>query len=126
MPALPARPDPAPRRVSTAGTCTHCSRRGRRTQFLWAGTNLHTDRYGGPSVTDRATFVAEVTQAVREAAGPDFVISVRISQWKESNYDAKIVEGPAELGQLIPLMRSAGAGIFHASSNLVNWSKPVA
>ena len=29
-------------------------------QFLWPGTNLRTDRYGGPSITDRATFVAEV------------------------------------------------------------------
>jgi 2,4-dienoyl-CoA reductase-like NADH-dependent reductase (Old Yellow Enzyme family) len=29
-------------------------------QFLWPGTNLRTDRYGGPEITDRATFVAEV------------------------------------------------------------------
>src|ERR1700761_2877635 len=63
-------------------------------QFLWPGTNLRTDRYGGPAITDRATFVAEVAEAVRAATGPDFVISVRISQWKESDYDAKIVTTP--------------------------------
>ena len=53
---------------------------------------------------------------MREATGPDFVISVRISQWKESDYDAKIVEEPGELGQLVSMLRSAGADIFHAST----------
>jgi 2,4-dienoyl-CoA reductase-like NADH-dependent reductase (Old Yellow Enzyme family) len=85
-------------------------------QFLWPGTNLRTDRYGGPAITDRATFVAEVAEAVREATGPDFVISVRISQWKESDYDARIVEEPGQLGQLVAMLRSAGADIFHVST----------
>ena len=85
-------------------------------QFLWPGTNQRTDRYGGSSITDRATFVAEVAQAVRAATGPDFVISVRISQWKESDYDAKIVQEPAELGQLITMLRAAGADLFHVST----------
>jgi 2,4-dienoyl-CoA reductase-like NADH-dependent reductase (Old Yellow Enzyme family) len=85
-------------------------------QFLWPGTNLRTDRYGGPSITDRATFVAEVAAAVRAATGPDFVMSVRVSQWKESDYDARIVERPDELGALIAGLRSAGADIFHVST----------
>jgi 2,4-dienoyl-CoA reductase-like NADH-dependent reductase (Old Yellow Enzyme family) len=85
-------------------------------QFLWPGTNLRTDRYGGPSITDRATFVTEVAEAVRAAAGPDFVISVRISQWKESDYDARIVEAPDQLKQLITALRAAGADIFHVST----------
>lgn len=85
-------------------------------QFLWPGTNLRTDRYGGPAITDRATFLAEVAQAVRAATGPDFVISIRISQWKESDYDAKIAEEPGELRQLVSVLRSAGADIFHAST----------
>src|SRR3984885_9005002 len=80
-------------------------------QFLWPGTNLRTDGYGGPSITDRAAFVAEGAAAVRAATGPEFVISVRISQWKESDYDAKIVQQPAELGQLITMLRGAGADL---------------
>jgi 2,4-dienoyl-CoA reductase-like NADH-dependent reductase (Old Yellow Enzyme family) len=85
-------------------------------QFLWPGTNQRTDRYGGPAITERATFVAEVAEAVRAATGPDFVISVRISQWKESDFDAKIVEEPDQLGQLIAMLRAAGADIFHVST----------
>ncbi|HYK68802.1 MAG TPA: hypothetical protein VEV45_12705 [Streptosporangiaceae bacterium] len=85
-------------------------------QFLWPRTNLRTDQYGGPTIADRATFPAEVAAAVRRAVGEEFVISMRISQWKESDYDAKIVETPEELGQLIPILRSAGVDIFHVST----------
>jgi 2,4-dienoyl-CoA reductase-like NADH-dependent reductase (Old Yellow Enzyme family) len=85
-------------------------------QFLWPRTNVRTDQYGGPTIADRATFPAEVAAAVRQAVGPDFVISMRISQWKESDYDAKIVETPDELGRLIPMLRSAGVDIFHVST----------
>ena len=85
-------------------------------QFLWPRTNLRTDQYGGPTIADRATFPAEVAAAVRQAVGADFVLSMRISQWKESDYDAKIVDTPDELGQLIPILRSAGVDIFHVST----------
>jgi 2,4-dienoyl-CoA reductase-like NADH-dependent reductase (Old Yellow Enzyme family) len=85
-------------------------------QFLWPKTNLRTDQYGGPSITDRATFPAEVVAAVRRAVGPDFVIGMRISQWKESDYEAKIVTGPDELRQLVTRLRSAGVDIFHVST----------
>ena len=85
-------------------------------QFLWPDTNLRTDRYGGRPIADRAAFPAEVVAAVREATGPDFVISVRISQWKEVDYEAKIVENPGELGQLVSILRSSGADVFHVST----------
>jgi 2,4-dienoyl-CoA reductase-like NADH-dependent reductase (Old Yellow Enzyme family) len=102
--------------IGADGVELHCAHGFLLDQFLWPLTNLRTDGYGGPSITDRATFVAEVAAAVRAATGPDFVISVRMSQWKESDYDARIVEQPAELGQLIPLLRAAGADIFHVST----------
>jgi 2,4-dienoyl-CoA reductase-like NADH-dependent reductase (Old Yellow Enzyme family) len=85
-------------------------------QFLWPRTNLRTDEYGGPTIADRAAFPAEVAAAVRRSVGSDFVISMRISQWKESDYDARIVESPDELGQLIRILRLAGVDIFHVST----------
>ncbi len=85
-------------------------------QFLWPRTNLRTDRYGGAAISARATFPAEVIQAVREATGPDFVLSVRISQWKEADYEAKIAASPGELGQLVSILRSAGADLLHVST----------
>ena len=85
-------------------------------QFLWPATNRRTDRYGGAAMSRRAAFPAEVIAAVREATGPDFTISVRISQWKELDYEAKIATSPGELGQLVSILRSAGADLFHVST----------
>jgi len=84
-------------------------------QFLWPAINLRTDRYGG-TMPGRAAFPAEVIAAVREATGPDFAISVRISQWKEADYEAKIAATPDELRQLVEILRSAGADLFHVST----------
>lgn len=85
-------------------------------QFLWPAINRRTDRYGGAAMAGRAAFPAEVIAAVREATGPDFTISVRISQWKELDYEAKIAATPGELGQLVSILRSAGADLFHVST----------
>jgi 2,4-dienoyl-CoA reductase-like NADH-dependent reductase (Old Yellow Enzyme family) len=85
-------------------------------QFLWPETNQRTDAYGGASIADRAAFPAEVVAAVRAAVGPDYPISVRISQWKEADYEGKIVTSPAELGQLVSILRSAGTDLFHVST----------
>ena len=85
-------------------------------QFFWPKTNRRTDQYGGPAITDRATFPAEVVAAVRRAVGPDFVIGMRISQWKESDFEAKIVESADELRQLVSVLRAAGVDIFHVST----------
>ncbi|MEZ5893767.1 MAG: hypothetical protein R3C58_11585 [Parvularculaceae bacterium] len=64
--------------------------------FLWPATNLRRDEYGGP-IENRARLHAEIIKGVRDACGPDFVISIRYSQWKEANYDAKVAETSAEL-----------------------------
>jgi 2,4-dienoyl-CoA reductase-like NADH-dependent reductase (Old Yellow Enzyme family) len=85
-------------------------------QFLWPAINRRTDRYGGAAMFRRAAFPAEVIAAVREATGPDFTISVRISQWKELDYEAKIAATPGELGELVSILRSAGADLFHVST----------
>ena len=85
-------------------------------QFLWPAINRRTDRYGGAAMSGRAAFPAEVIAAVRAATGPDFTISVRISQWKELDYEAKIAAAPGELSELVSILRSAGADLFHVST----------
>ncbi len=85
-------------------------------EFLWSEINLRTDKYGGPTIADRATYPAEVVAAVRAAVGPDFPISVRLSQWKEEDFDAKVVTTPEELRELLAILRAAGADLFHVST----------
>lgn len=108
-------------------------------QFLWPGTNRRDDAYGGP-IENRARLHAEIIAGVRAACGPGFVISIRYSQWKEADYEAKIAATPDELETMLTLWREAGADIFHASTrrfwepewpdrdetlNLAGWSKKV-
>ena len=48
------------------------------TQFLSANDNYRTDKYGG-SLENRQRFLLEIIAAIREACGPDYPISVRLS-----------------------------------------------
>lgn len=74
-------------------------------QFLTDYTNQRKDEYGG-STENRVRLSAEVAKAVREAAGEDFTVGIRISQgkvndfyhkWANKEKDAEIIFG--ELGK---------------------------
>ncbi|WP_405137152.1 NADH:flavin oxidoreductase [Nocardia sp. NBC_01388] len=83
-------------------------------EFFWAATNHRQDEYGG-TLRRRAGFPARVVAAVREAAGPDFTIIYRYSQWKGADYTARVAETPAELEELLTPLVEAGVDIFHTS-----------
>jgi 2,4-dienoyl-CoA reductase-like NADH-dependent reductase (Old Yellow Enzyme family) len=105
-------------------------------QFFWPTTNLRTDRYGGRTIADRVRFAVEVVRATRRAVGEDFVIIMRISQWKQQDYEARVAETPQELEQWLTPLADAGVDIFHCSQrrywepefdgsplNLAGWAK---
>ncbi|OPA73483.1 12-oxophytodienoate reductase [Paenibacillus selenitireducens] len=104
-------------------------------QFFWEKTNQRTDRYGG-NMLARTRFAVEVIEACRQAVGPEFPIVLRLSQWKGSDYTAKLVEMPAQLEQFLAQLVDAGVDIFHCSTrrfwepefegselNLAGWTK---
>ncbi|MBD7971005.1 NADH:flavin oxidoreductase [Paenibacillus gallinarum] len=106
-------------------------------QFFWEKTNERTDRYGG-SLVARTRFAEEVIKACRDAVGPDFTIILRISQWKESDFTAKLAKTPDELEQFLTPLVEAGVDIFHCSTrrfwepefegsdlNLAGWVKQI-
>ncbi|MCE7079831.1 NADH:flavin oxidoreductase [Streptomyces sp. ST2-7A] len=83
--------------------------------FLWEGTNRRTDAYGGDPVA-RTRLAAEIIAAVREATSPDFPVVLRISQWKGSDYTARIAQSPAELESVLTPLVEAGVDAIHAST----------
>lgn len=106
-------------------------------QFFWEKSNQRTDRYGG-SLLARTRFAEEVVRACREAVGPDFPIVLRISQWKEREYNVKLAYNPDELEQFLQPLVDAGVDIFHCSTrrywepefagsdlNLAGWVKRI-
>jgi 2,4-dienoyl-CoA reductase-like NADH-dependent reductase (Old Yellow Enzyme family) len=84
-------------------------------QFFWSQTNLREDRYGGATLPERARFAAEIIAAIREAVGPDYPIILRVSQWKQQDYKARLAETPEAMAEwLVPLVE-AGVDVLHCS-----------
>lgn len=84
-------------------------------QFFWQGTNQRADRYNGATIKERARFAAEVVGAMRAAVGPGFPIILRVSQWKQQDYGARLAATPAEMADwLVPLVE-AGVDVLHCS-----------
>jgi 2,4-dienoyl-CoA reductase-like NADH-dependent reductase (Old Yellow Enzyme family) len=82
--------------------------------FLWTGTNLRTDRWGR-SLAGRLAIVREVVRAVRRAA-PDLPLLLRVSQWKQQDYDARIAETPDQLEALLGPLADDGVDLFDISA----------
>jgi len=84
-------------------------------QFLWKKSNQRTDEYGG-NIENRVRFACQIINSIRKSVGEDFPIIFRFSQWKLSDYDAKIAQNISELEDiLIPLVK-AGVDAFHVST----------
>lgn len=108
-------------------------------QFLWHEVNVREDGYGGADIADRARFPAEIVRTIRGECGPDFLISLRFSQWKEVDYGARVVADAYELERLVAILREAGVDVLHCSTrrfwepewagdgrNLAGWVKALA
>jgi 2,4-dienoyl-CoA reductase-like NADH-dependent reductase (Old Yellow Enzyme family) len=85
-------------------------------QFFWSGTNTREDRYGGASIKQRARMAGEVVAATRAAVGPDFPIILRVSQWKQQDYAARLAPTPGEMTDWLGPLVEAGVDISTARS----------
>jgi 2,4-dienoyl-CoA reductase-like NADH-dependent reductase (Old Yellow Enzyme family) len=104
-------------------------------QFFWSPINRRDDEYGG-SLENRTRFAVETIQAMRREVGDDYPLVLRISQWKEQDYSAKLAHGPEELQAFLRILADAGVDAFHCSQrrywqeefegsalNLAGWAK---
>lgn len=107
-------------------------------QFFWDGTNERDDGFGGRSIADRGRFAAEILKSVRLAVGPDFPVIIRLSQWKQQDFAARLAPTPADLEAWLTPLAEAGADIIHCSQrrfwepefegsdlNFAGWAKKV-
>lgn len=83
-------------------------------QFLWRETNLRDDGYGG-SLQARLRFMLELVRECRRQCA-DGVLSLRLSQWKQFDFDARIARTPQELAQIVEPLAAAGVDLFHCST----------
>ncbi len=54
-------------------------------------------------------------KAVKAAVGDDFVVILRLSQWKLQDYTARLAHTPREMEAWLQPLADAGADIFHCS-----------
>lgn len=83
-------------------------------QFLWSELNKRDDEYGGDAI-ERTRFAVETVEAIRAAVGPDFPLILRISQWKQQDYEARLADTPEILKSIFQPIADAGVDIFHCS-----------
>jgi 2,4-dienoyl-CoA reductase-like NADH-dependent reductase (Old Yellow Enzyme family) len=83
-------------------------------QFFWDRTNQREDSYGG-NYGARAKFVAEIIAAIRARTSPDFLVSLRFSQWKMESYQARAWPDQAALEAFLSPLTDAGVDLFHCS-----------
>ncbi len=81
-------------------------------QFLWSATNLRQDGYG----REPTRFLTELVTAVRAATDPGFPIALRMSQWKQLDYAAKLATSPQALAAIVEPLAASGVDLFHCST----------
>ncbi|MFC6197342.1 NADH:flavin oxidoreductase [Ponticaulis profundi] len=83
-------------------------------EFFWHVMNTRSDRFGG-SLKARAQFAGEIIAEARKLVGPDYPIILRISQWKQQDYAARLAETPKELEDFLTVFADAGVSCIHYS-----------
>ena len=84
-------------------------------QFFWDGTTERTDQWGGKTLPERSRFAVEIVKAVRAAMGPDTPLILRVSQWKQQQYDFRLAPTPDEMTAWLAPLVEAGVDILHCS-----------
>jgi 2,4-dienoyl-CoA reductase-like NADH-dependent reductase (Old Yellow Enzyme family) len=84
-------------------------------QFLWPESNHRSDAFGG-AMENRCRLAGLVVERIRAAVTPDFPIVFRYSQWKMSDYNARIAETPDELEIFLKRLVAAGVDWFDVSA----------
>ena len=84
-------------------------------QFFWEGTNQRSDGWGG-DMRGRQRFALEVVKACRARLSPDFPLLIRLSQWKQQDFTARLAPTPETLAAFLEPLCDAGIDIFHCST----------
>jgi len=84
-------------------------------EFFWDATNRRTDRWGGSTLAERTRFVVEILRAVRAVLRPELPLFLRLSQWKEQDYNVKLARTPDELQAWLSPLVDAGVDVFNCS-----------
>ncbi|MGX7894075.1 NADH:flavin oxidoreductase [Tsuneonella sp. HG222] len=84
-------------------------------QFFWPETNLRDDAWGGATIGERSRFAAEIVREMRSRVGEQYPLILRVSQWKQQDYETRLAATPQEMEQWLTPLVDAGVDILHCS-----------
>lgn len=84
-------------------------------QFFWSRTNYRSDRFGGATLKDRSKLAIEIIKAMRAAVGEDYPLILRLSQWKQQDFTARLAETPDAMAAWLMPFVEAGVDVLHCS-----------
>ena len=89
-------------------------------QFYSPLTNFRTDEYGVGTLENRLRFLCEIISAVREAAGDQFIVSVRFGAVDDAEEGSNLKEAP----DAALLLEKAGADLLDVSGGMNGFKRP--
>lgn len=84
-------------------------------QFFWSGTNMRNDKFGGKTIKERSQFAAEIIRSIRKSIRPELPLILRVSQWKQQDYKARLATIPQEMTDWLAPLVEAGVDILDCS-----------
>lgn len=81
--------------------------------FFCSDTNFRTDEYG---ITNRTLFAEKIIRECRKAVGEFYPLLLRISNFKMYNFNAQLVQSPAEFEKFLLPISDAGVDMFDCSA----------
>ena len=84
-------------------------------QFFWDAMNVRKDDWGGASLPERSRFAVETVRQVRAALPESMPLILRLSQWKQQDYTARLAATPDEMEAWLAPFVEAGADVLHCS-----------
>ncbi|MEO1252336.1 MAG: NADH:flavin oxidoreductase [Pseudomonadota bacterium] len=82
--------------------------------FFWDKINIRDDKWGG-DWEGRTRLACEIIRRTRAKVGADYPLIIRISQWKQIDFDAKTAQTPEEFGTWLGFLKDAGIDCLHCS-----------
>ncbi|MEL6369633.1 MAG: NADH:flavin oxidoreductase [Pseudomonadota bacterium] len=105
--------------------------------FFWDQTNNRADKWGG-DWEGRTRIATEIIKRTRALLGDGYPLIIRLSQWKQQDFDALSAANPDELEKWLTPLVDAGIDVIHCSQrrfweptfegsdlNFAGWAKKV-
>lgn len=83
--------------------------------FFWEGSNLRDDEFGG-ELEQRTKFASDIIEKSRRAVGADFPLILRISQWKQQDFEHKMAADETRLKGFLQPLVDAGLDCLDCST----------